>query len=115
LSLQNKLDKISKEVKTFFEKQWVLLIWCNSIEDWLVKLWERKITSILVEGWWTLLSYFLKQKLYNKISAYIAPVLLWEWVTYYNDLQTNFMKDALRFKNVKIEVINDQVVYNISK
>jgi len=113
LSLKNKLDNISKKVEGFFKKKNILLMWCDSIEDWIIKLWERKITSLLVEGGWVLLSSFIKEKLYDRISIYIAPIILWEWISYYKNVKTNFIKDAIHFKNSWIEIINNQVVFQI--
>jgi len=115
LSLQDRLDKIPKEVKDFFDNKKIVLIWCKSLKDWLIRLWERKITSILVEWWGQLITSFIKKDLYNRISAYIAPVILWDWISYYNNIQKKLMSDAIRFNKVDIEVINNQAVYNIKK
>lgn len=105
--------KLSKKTDLFFKNQKIKVINCNSLKDWIDKLYYLKISSIFVEWWWKIINYFLEEKLFDKISIFIAPIILWKWIWYSENIENNFIKDAIKFDKLKITTLNNQVIYDI--
>lgn len=76
----------------------------------LKKLAELKITSLLLEGGPVLATEFLKLKLVDKISFFIAPVLLGEGRNAINDLGIDRLIDKLEIKRQKIEILGNDIL-----
>ncbi len=76
----------------------------------LDKLGELKITSLLLEGGPVLATQFLKLKLVDKMSFFIAPVLLGEGRNALNDLGVDHLEDKLEIKKQKIEILGNDIL-----
>lgn len=71
---------------------------------------EHGIKSIYVEGGAKTLDLFINEKLYDKVSIFIAPKIIGQGRSPHNELQLNFIKDAIEFKNVSWKIIDDNAV-----
>lgn len=71
---------------------------------------EHGIKSIYVEGGAKTLDLFINEKLYDKVSIFIAPKIIGKGRSPHNELQLNFIKDAIEFKNVSWKIIDDNAV-----
>jgi diaminohydroxyphosphoribosylaminopyrimidine deaminase/5-amino-6-(5-phosphoribosylamino)uracil reductase len=69
-----------------------------------------KITSLLVEGGGEIFTSFIKQKLFDKVSFFIAPMMIGTGVQSVGDLGIESLVDAVKLKNVKIEILDQQAI-----
>lgn len=69
----------------------------------LSMLYEKEIISVFVEGGKSVISSFLHEKLFDKVYAFYAPILLDEAKT---------MKDAAYLKNVSFKRFDDNILIN---
>jgi len=75
----------------------------NQIEDALRDLYQRKIINLYLEGGSTLAGEFLKRKLINRISLYLAPTILGEGLPSIKGLHLNKLSERLDLENIEIE------------
>jgi diaminohydroxyphosphoribosylaminopyrimidine deaminase/5-amino-6-(5-phosphoribosylamino)uracil reductase len=73
-------------------------------------LTDLKITSLLVEGGGEIFTSFIKQKLFDKVSFFIAPMMIGTGVQSVGDLGIESLVDAVKLKNVKIEILDQQAI-----
>lgn len=78
-------------------------------EEILDALAEKNIASILVEGGPTLLTQFIADKKYDKISIFMAPKIVGNGRSFFEN-STLEMKDALVLNNPTYEMINNQIL-----
>ena len=76
--------------------------------DWL-KL--NGITSVLVEGGGEVYTQFLRKKLFDKISIFIAPIIIGNGIEAIGDLQIQKISDAMHLENVSHTKINSQILF----
>lgn len=76
----------------------------------LEKLAKLKITSILVEGGKSVITSFIDQKQYDKISFFVCPKIIGNGISYYENDELTLMKDAISFKKTSVESIDNQVL-----
>jgi diaminohydroxyphosphoribosylaminopyrimidine deaminase/5-amino-6-(5-phosphoribosylamino)uracil reductase len=76
--------------------------------DMLDKLYELNIKSLLVEGGKTVHESFLKEKLAQKVIAYIAPKIVGGHYGINSPL-VDYMTDAITLKNVRYEIIDQHI------
>jgi len=70
------------------------------------------ISSVLVEGGGQIFSSFINQKVYDKMTLFITPLLLGDGLPVFNsDCITN-VAAATRFNHVKTELLGDQMVFH---
>ncbi|WP_127715449.1 bifunctional diaminohydroxyphosphoribosylaminopyrimidine deaminase/5-amino-6-(5-phosphoribosylamino)uracil reductase RibD [Halobacteriovorax sp. HLS] len=84
----------------------------------LEKLAGLKITSILVEGGKGVITSFIDQKQYDKISFFVCPKIIGNGISYYENDDLTEMKDAISFEKTYVESIDNQVLihaYNSSE
>lgn len=74
-------------------------------------LWERNIRSVLVEGGARVLTAFLRARLFDRISFYVAPILLGRGREAVEDLSIQAVADAVRFESVRWKRIGDQQLF----
>lgn len=74
------------------------------------KLGEMGITSILVEGGSKIFTHFIKESLFDKISTFIAPIILGKGIDAVGDLRIERIADALKLEQIKIDRINNQLL-----
>ncbi|MBT3584630.1 MAG: bifunctional diaminohydroxyphosphoribosylaminopyrimidine deaminase/5-amino-6-(5-phosphoribosylamino)uracil reductase RibD [Halobacteriovoraceae bacterium] len=82
-----------------------------AMEEALQKLGEMGISSILVEGGSYLFSSFIDQKLYDKITFFIAPKIIGNGEAAYKNTKLLNISDALEFDKVKYTSIDDQIMF----
>ncbi|GAB4338775.1 MAG: bifunctional diaminohydroxyphosphoribosylaminopyrimidine deaminase/5-amino-6-(5-phosphoribosylamino)uracil reductase RibD [Calditrichia bacterium] len=73
-------------------------------------LTERKVTSILVEGGGEIFTSFVKERLFDKISVFIAPLIIGEGIESIGSLGISSLEEALRLENISIEIIDNQAL-----
>lgn len=73
-------------------------------------LYKEGIHSILVEGGPIVASSFLRQKLVQKVSFFIAPIFLGGNKNSLGDLNIDLLEDKIKLKNKKIELIGDDIL-----
>ena len=78
----------------------------------LKELKSLGIQSILVEGGGFLLSEFLKANTFDRATIYIAPKILGQGQSYFNE-SFEKMKDALAFDNVELRLLGSQSVFEV--
>ncbi len=71
---------------------------------------ERRIASVLVEAGSRLVTSLVREGHFDKVSAYIAPMIAGSGIEAVGNLGTDSMKDALRLQAVKYQQINDQIL-----
>ncbi|MBI9099783.1 MAG: bifunctional diaminohydroxyphosphoribosylaminopyrimidine deaminase/5-amino-6-(5-phosphoribosylamino)uracil reductase RibD [Spirochaetaceae bacterium] len=74
------------------------------------ELYAEGIRSVLVEGGSEIFTSFIKDKIFDKISFYIAPKICGSGMDSTKELEIEYMVDAIELKNVQIRTINNQVV-----
>jgi len=80
------------------------------LENLLEQLSDLKIASVLVEGGKSVITSFIDQKQYDKISFFICPKIIGNGISYYENQDLKLMKDAITFNQTRVENIDDQVV-----
>ncbi len=68
------------------------------------------ISSVLVEGGRAVFTSFVKERLFDKLAVFIAPLLIGEGIAALGEMETDRVSEALRLKNVTFRVIDDQIV-----
>jgi diaminohydroxyphosphoribosylaminopyrimidine deaminase/5-amino-6-(5-phosphoribosylamino)uracil reductase len=68
------------------------------------------IRSVLVEGGSKIFTAFLREGLFDKISIFIAPIILGCGVDAVGGLDVSRVRNALRLRNVRIRRIGDQTL-----
>ncbi|WP_372655244.1 bifunctional diaminohydroxyphosphoribosylaminopyrimidine deaminase/5-amino-6-(5-phosphoribosylamino)uracil reductase RibD [Halobacteriovorax sp.] len=81
-------------------------------EDLLIKLGSLKITSVLVEGGQSVITSFIDQNQYDKLSLFICPKIIGNGISFYKNDLNLLMKDAIEFTNSKVESLDGQIVYH---
>jgi len=76
----------------------------------LEKLAQLRITSVLVEGGATVFTRFVSQRLFDKLSVFIAPIIIGKGVEAIGDLNINALSDAFRLEEVEVDSIEHQVL-----
>lgn len=105
------------EVVRFLETQGVALLSVKKNEEGLVDLKSMlkslaslKLTSILVEGGPILATEFLKASLVDKISFFVAPVILGEGRNSIEDLGINHLLQKLELHSRNAEVLGNDIL-----
>ena len=80
------------------------------LSDILQKLYERNIMHILVEGGSGLITQFLKENLFDKLSIFIAPKIIGkEGIPSIGELNISDISEALKLKREKVRVLDEDV------
>jgi diaminohydroxyphosphoribosylaminopyrimidine deaminase/5-amino-6-(5-phosphoribosylamino)uracil reductase len=80
------------------------------LKSMLKALANLKLTSVLVEGGPMLATLFLKESLVDKVSFFIAPVIIGEGKNAINDLGVDNLLDKLELRSQKIEVLGSDIL-----
>lgn len=80
------------------------------IQAALQYLGEMGLSSVLVEGGSRIFTEFISRRLFDKITAFIAPLILGKGIEAVGDLGIERLAGALRLQRSEIETINDQVM-----
>jgi diaminohydroxyphosphoribosylaminopyrimidine deaminase/5-amino-6-(5-phosphoribosylamino)uracil reductase len=81
-----------------------------SLPETLKMLGKLNISNVLVEGGAAIFTSFIRQTLFDKISVFIAPIIMGEGRSSVLDLGTTSVKEAKRLKNVQFSTLNEQVL-----
>lgn len=76
----------------------------------LHRLSELKIASVLVEGGQKIFTSFIREALFDKVTFFIAPVIIGAGISSVGDLNISNLSQAIRLQHIRIEVIDRQVV-----
>ena len=80
----------------------------------LAELGKRGIQSVLVEGGAGVFSSFLREGLWDRISIFIAPVILGGGVNVFSNLGFASMDQAMRLENGSFRRIGGQSLFEVS-
>ena len=80
------------------------------LKEVLNLLGELKISSILVEGGGEIFTSFVKEKLFDKISFFIAPLLLGNGIQSIGELGINTLAEAYKLDKVTFKIIDQQAL-----
>lgn len=80
-----------------------------SIHELLLELGHKNISSVLVEGGTTIFTQFLKQKLFDKISIFIAPMIFGLGQNSIGELKITNVEDAIKFENPIMEFVGKDI------
>ncbi len=83
-----------------------------NLKETLDTLADLKITSLLVEGGAKVFTQFIEQELFDKISFFIAPLIIGKGIEGIGELDTIKLSRSRRLENLMVETIRDQVIVN---
>ncbi|GHU47851.1 hypothetical protein FACS1894200_03870 [Spirochaetia bacterium] len=86
-----------------------------SLQSVLAVLAERGIRSILVEGGSTIFTAFLRERLWDRLAVFIAPLVLGQGISAVGDLGIGTVREALCFEDISIRRIGNQVFFEGSR
>ena len=109
--------KSHPEVVRFLETQGVALLSVKQSDDGLVDLKSMlkslsslKLTSILVEGGPMLATEFLKAALVDKVSFFVAPIIIGEGKNSIEDLGITSLLEKLKLHSTKTELLGNDIL-----
>lgn len=88
---------------------------CNgllNLNEVITKLFDLGINSILVEGGSKIFTQFISRMLFDKISIFVAPIIIGEGKNSINDLNILRISKVIRFKNSSFETIGDNLLFS---
>ena len=80
------------------------------IDAALQALHDRGIRSLLVEGGGAVYTSFLRAGRFDRLTVFVAPLLIGDGVAAVGDLGNERIADATRLQGVTTTIVNDQVV-----
>ncbi len=80
------------------------------LQEVLERLGNLKIASLLVEGGSRVFTSFIEKKLFDKISVFLAPIIIGTGINSVQEIGTERLTDALKLQRVHIEVIDQQAL-----
>ena len=110
-------DKCSSKVKSFLDSRNIEVLKVSSVKgeaslsEALMELGMLGITSILVEGGKTVISSFINQKLFDRLTVYIAPRLLGNGNNIFENKEIKKISQAIEFEDVKFKTLKNQVIF----
>ena len=79
----------------------------------LAELHAFGITSVLVEGGSAILTSFIEQNLWNRMSVFIAPLFIGGGLQAVKSPAPEYINNAARFRNIQYETYGDTIQRNI--
>ena len=80
------------------------------IDAVLLALHDHGIRSLLVEGGGAVYTSFLRAGRFDRLTVFVAPLLIGDGVAAVGDLGNERVGDALRLQGVTTTNVNDQVI-----
>ncbi len=80
------------------------------LSEVLERLANLKIASVLVEGGSQVFTSFIQERLFDKISVFLAPMIIGAGINSVQEIGTEQLTDALKLRRVHIEVIDQQAL-----
>jgi len=109
----NDYQSAPDEVLNRLDEKKIRVLFASDLKEAIVKLGEVGITSILVEGGPMLASTIIEEKLFDRISIFVAPKIIGEGLSYFN-YKAEKMADALNFSNAEVKVVGQQALFELS-
>jgi diaminohydroxyphosphoribosylaminopyrimidine deaminase/5-amino-6-(5-phosphoribosylamino)uracil reductase len=81
----------------------------------LTALGKRGVQSVLVEGGGGVFSSFLREGLWDRLSVFIAPVILGDGVSAVSGLGIATMEQAMRFDNGSFRRVGSQMLFEVDR
>ena len=81
------------------------------LEELLEFLKSQAITSLLIEGGGKIFTRFIQKQLYDKISIFIAPILIGSGKAAIEDLHIERLRDAFRLQHVTFRPVGHQILF----
>ena len=85
-----------------------------TLEKVLAILGKRGVHSVLVEGGAEIFSSFLQKKLWDRLSVFIAPIILGGGVSAFSGTGGVTMDQAKRFKNGSFRRVGSQILFEVN-
>ena len=85
----------------------------TSLEESAAALGKRGIQSVLVEGGAGVFSSFLREGLWDRLSLFIAPLILGGGVSAVSGLGFGSMDEAMRFGNGSYRRFGSQILFEV--
>jgi diaminohydroxyphosphoribosylaminopyrimidine deaminase/5-amino-6-(5-phosphoribosylamino)uracil reductase len=82
----------------------------TDIDAVLQALYERGIRSLLVEGGGTVYTSFLRAGRFDRLSVFVAPLLIGDGVAAVGDLGIDRIAEATRLQGATTRIVNEQVL-----
>ncbi len=80
------------------------------LKELLTKLYEMNVMGVLVEGGANLVSSFIKENLFDKISIFYAPIFIGNGIKFTNNLSISQVSQAIKLQYVRNEMIKNQIL-----
>lgn len=100
---KEKFEELDTQKKEILDKGEVIFF--ESLSKLQTSLYKLGICSYLVEGGCEVLSSFINEKIYNKLTLFQAPILVGNGKSFYSG-SANTIADSIRFNYQKVESIN---------
>ncbi|MGH1364020.1 MAG: bifunctional diaminohydroxyphosphoribosylaminopyrimidine deaminase/5-amino-6-(5-phosphoribosylamino)uracil reductase RibD [Calditrichia bacterium] len=81
-----------------------------SLSFLLERLGQMKLSSLLVEGGSEIHTSFLRENLFDKLSCFVAPLIIGKGIEAVGELGITDVSEALRLSNVNYQQINEQIL-----
>ena len=113
--------QITNQIKNKIEEDKIKIISVDELDgkinlhESLKQIYKLGIKSILVEGGAVTVSEFIKKQLYDKMTVFIAPKIIGNGPSWYQQKDALLMSDAINLCNLTTETINNQLVLNFFK
>ena len=85
------------------------------LKEVLAALGKRGVQSVLVEGGAGVFSSFLREGLWDRLSLFIAPLVLGGGTSAVSGLGFNSMEEAMRFKTGSFRRIGTQILFEVNR
>jgi len=104
-TIEKKINKVKD-----LEKLNIKILPLDDFKNIEKELYNLNLNRVLVEGGSKIISSFLKEKIFDKMSIFLAPYVLGNGLSGINFKGINYMHDALKLKEVTFKKINDQIL-----
>lgn len=85
------------------------------LEEFLRKIYELGITSIYIEGGSKVHTSFLKEKLFDRISIYIAPKIIGTGISSFGELGIEKLSDAITFSQTELIKLEEDFLFTAKR
>lgn len=79
----------------------------TEVLDWL---YRNQVASIMVEGGSQIHTAFIKQRLFDKVNCFIAPIIIGDGLNAIGDLDTTQVQKALKLERTTYQQIGNQIL-----
>lgn len=88
----------------------------NEIYKYIFEILVKKynVSSILVEGGQSIMNFFIKNKLYDEMIFYVAPIILGDEkaISLINGFNIEEIKDGLNLSNYELSIVDNNIKIN---